>query len=149
MTVRITLRTMNQYLAQELDASLVGLTDRQILYRAPAIDERCIRDIAIHAHRPVLAVATTVAGYPWPSRPILSESVSHLYSLLDEMAEQVEQWLSEASDEAYIQPVDLRWGTYSTGAQALINSLAHGLVHAGAIRGVRAIGGFPTPPECS
>lgn len=138
---------MNQYLTQELAVALVGLIVHQIRYQAPATVERCIRDVAIHAHLPVLATAAIVAGYEWPPRPVPPESVNDLTTLLNQMAYQIEQWLSEVPLEVFLQPVELRWGPFSTGAEALANSLVPGLVHAGVIRGIRAISGFPTPPE--
>lgn len=136
MPHHIALLTTHNALVKELKLAIQGL-----------IDARCLRDVAIHAQRPVLAAAAVVAGYEWPPRPVLPETCAELHMLVDEMTAQIDLWLRETPDARLLGEVTLRWGTFPTGTEALINSLAHGLVHVGAIRGIRALGGFPLPPE--
>ena len=41
----------------------------------------------------------------------------------------------------------LPWEPATTGQAALTQCLAHGFVHIGEIKGIRALAGFPCPPE--
>lgn len=145
MSVRALLLTTHRHLGKELQSALVELTDTHLLYCASTIDERPLREVAIHVERPVLAATAIVVGQPWPARPTLPTSVAALQVLLADMAQQVEIWLAATSEESLVQPVTLRWGEFATGADALVNALTHGFVHVGALRGIRAMGGFPTP----
>ncbi len=147
MAEKSILRSMNKALKMELQKVIHDLTDTEIGYSAPSIDERSICDVAIHAHRPLLAVASVITGREWPARPPRPKDCVALGVLLGEMAEQIDEWLVESDDRVLSKPVTLRWGDFPTGTEAMINSLTHGFVHVGAIRGIRALGGFPTPPE--
>lgn len=146
MSTRAVLLTTEQYLVKELQEALAALEEANLHYCAPAIDERPVREVAIHAIRPVLAAMAIVAGQEWPPRPALPETVDELQALLTAMDQQIAAWLQATAEEILLQPVALRWGHFDTGADALVNALAHGFVHIGAIRGIRAIGGFPAPP---
>jgi hypothetical protein len=146
---RNVLGAANAQLLAALEVSLAGVRDDQILFVAPALDERPLRDVVIHAYRPVLAAAAVIAGHPWPPRPDPPRSIAELQSLLADMASQINQWLAEIPTQAFTQSITLRWGKYETGIEAIVESIAHGLVHAGVIYGIRAAGGFPVPPEAS
>ncbi len=137
----------NHQLLAALEEALADLCDKHIHYHAPLLDERSIRDVAIHAYRPVLAAVAVVADQPWPPRPLLPTSLRDLQTLLRSMHIQIDAWLTQLPHHLLVQPVTLRWGAYATGAEAITGSLTHGFVHTGAIRGIRAIGGFPCPPE--
>lgn len=145
MADKETLLLMNTALTRELQIAIGDLTDAQVNFAAPAIDTRSILDVAIHVHRPVLAATAIVTGREWPARPPWPKGSKELTLLLNEMSEQIQGWLDVADDLVFTQPVTLRWGTFNTGTEAIINSLVHGFIHIGAIRGIRAIGGFPTP----
>ena len=137
----------NHQLLAALEAALVDVRDEHIHYSAPVLDERSIRDIAIHTYRPVLAVVAVIADQPWPPRPLLPTSLSDLYALLRSMHTQIDLWLPQLPHPVLLQPVTLPWGFYKTGTEAITGSFAHGFVHTGVILGIRAIGGFPCPPE--
>ncbi|MEZ4861386.1 MAG: hypothetical protein R3C14_08770 [Caldilineaceae bacterium] len=147
MTEKRILLLLNKNLAEEVRNMVHDLSDTEILFVAPAIDERCIRDVAIHVHRPVLAATAVVTGRAWPPRPSWPTDGAELQVLLKEMAEQISDWLRNADEAMLSQPVTLRWGDFATGSGAILNSLVHGFVHVGAIRGIRAIGDFPLSPE--
>lgn len=145
----IALTAANDQLLAALEDALVDLGTEQIDYAAPVLDERTIRDVAIHAYRPVLAVVTVVAGQPWPPKPVLPRSATELHTLLRTMHAQIAGWLEALPAAVLLAPVTVRWGSYPTGTDAIVGSLMHGGVHAGVIRGIRAVGGFPCPPEGS
>ena len=147
MTGKSILIAMNCSLAKELDEVLGDLTDPQINFSAPAIDARPIVDVAIHVHRPVLAATAIITGREWPARPPWPKTAEALKQLLTDISQQVNDWIIEADERVFSRPVELRWGYFNTGYEAMINSLVHGFIHIGAIRGIRAIGGFPTTPE--
>lgn len=147
MSEKSILLSMNLALTQELSYVTSDLTDSQVAFSAPAIDARSILDVAIHVHRPVLAATAIVTGREWPARPPWPGDHAALQRLLNHMSEQITEWLLGVDDAVLTMPVELRWGKFETGSEALVNSLVHGFVHVGAIRGIRAIGGFPVPPE--
>ena len=147
MTGKSILIAMNSSLAKELGDVIYDLTDTQINFSAPTIDARSIRDVAIHAHRPVLAATAIITGRQWPACPPWPKTSEALKQLLNEMSQQVNDWIIDADDIVFMKPVELRWGQFKTGDDAMLNSLVHGFIHTGAIRGIRAIGGFPTTPE--
>lgn len=147
VTEKRVLLLLNNNLAEELRNVVHALSDAELLFAAPVIDERCIRDVAIHVHRPVLAATAIVTGRAWPPRPSVPTDNAALQALLNEMADEINQWLSDVDEEMLAKPVTLRWGDFATGSEAILNSLAHGFVHVGAIQGIRAIGGFPLPAE--
>jgi len=145
----LALMLTNHELRRALHAALAGVTDAHMHYRTPVLDERSLCEVAIHAYRPVLAVVAVVVGQPWPPRPALPQTVPELATLLDAMHGRIDQWLAAVPDEVLAQPVTVRWGSYATGIHAIAGSLAHGLVHTGVIRGIRALGGFPCPPDAA
>jgi hypothetical protein len=144
---RAVLLTLNDQLYRALFAVLTPITDEQILYIAPSIDRRCIRDVAIHAYRPVLAVACVAANHSWPARPLLSRSVDELFTLLESMHIQIEDLFEELHDEMLARPISLPWVERINCLEALLESLGHGLQHVGALQGIRALGGFPVRLE--
>ena len=147
MSEKSILLSMNVALTKELRYVVSDLTDSQVTFSAPVLDARSILDVAIHVHRPVLAATAIVTGREWPVRPPWPSDHAALQCLLNQMSEQINDWLLGVDDEVLAMPVELRWGKFETGSEAIVNSLVHGFVHVGAIRGIRAIGGFPVPPE--
>jgi hypothetical protein len=142
------LDTLDRELMDALGFALADLTDEQIAFIAPAIDHRSIRDVAVHAYRTVLVVAATVAGQPYPPRDPLPETAAGLADLLTSMQRRIAAWRAATTGEMLAAPLRMPWGyARPTGMAALINTYAHGLVHTGTILGIRAAGGFPTPPE--
>ena len=145
MTEKRILLLLNHNLTEELYNVVHDLSDTELLYVAPTIDERSICDVAIHVHRPVLAATAVVTGRAWPPRPSWPTDGAALQALLTAMADEINRWLSNVDEEMLSLPVTLRWGYFATGSEAILNSLVHGFVHVGVIRGIRAIGGFPLP----
>ena len=141
------LRKINDRLDDSLRHVVEGLTDEQLLYRAPAIDERSIEEVAIHAYGSLLGFAATVAGKPWPATPVMPDKAADLISQLNEMYFMIDEILAALAESALEQEFTLPWGQKIKGLDALADGLVHGLVHVGMIIGIRAIGGFPTPPE--
>jgi hypothetical protein len=145
--MRAVLLNLNDQLYRALFTVLTPITDEQMLYTAPALDRRPIRDVAIHAYRPVLAVACMVSGQPWPTRPLVPRTVDELLTLLESMHIHIEVLFEQLHDEALVQSISLPWVEQISGLEALLDSLGHGLQHVGALQGLRALGGFPVPPE--
>jgi hypothetical protein len=135
---------------KQLDTAIekvVGdLTDEQLGYSAPAIDARSIARVALHAYGGVFAVASFVAGQGRPQIPAAA-TAPELRAALETMRTATAALIAGLTPEQLAGDVTLPWGMVVTGAEAMAGILAHALVHAGAIAGIRAIGGFPTPPE--
>jgi hypothetical protein len=148
MDNRSLLEALDRELMDALSFGLADLTDEQVAFVAPAIDLRSVRDVAIHGYRTVLVLAATVAGQPYPPRDPLPETAAGLAALLALMHRRIAEWRQLTTSEMLAAPLRMPWGfERPTGAAALVNAYAHGLVHAGTILGIRAAGGFPTPPE--
>jgi hypothetical protein len=148
MDARSMLEALDRELMDALAFALADLTDEQVASIAPAIDLRSIRDVAIHSYRTVLVVAATVAGQPYPPRDPLPETAAGLSALLASMQRRIAAWRAATTPEMLAAPLQMPWGyARPTGAEALVNTYAHGLVHTGTILGIRAAGGFATPPE--
>ena len=141
------LRAMNDRLNAQLQHVVADLTDEQLRYRAPAIDERSLEEVALHACESLLGFAATVSGRPWPDAVVVPEKAADLVPQLNEICLMVDEILAMLPDGALEQEYILPWGQQIKGLDALADGLAHGLVHAGNIMGIRAIGGFPVPPE--
>ncbi len=141
------LRNLNRQLAAAIADVLLGLTDDQRAFVAPALDARPFGEVVVHAYRPLLAATGVVAGRDWPPRRSQPATVAALDALVAAMVAEVDALLAQLAGEALARPVTLRWGPRASGLDALNNCLAHGFVHVGACRGTRAIGGFPVPPE--
>ena len=141
------LLTLNEQLYRALFAVLTPFSDTQILYVALSIDRRTLRDVAIHAYRPVLAVACVASDHPWPPRPQTPRSVDELLTLLESMHIQIEDLFAQLHDEMLVRRISLPWVEGINCLEALLESLAHGLQHVGTLQGIRALGGFPVPLE--
>jgi uncharacterized damage-inducible protein DinB len=141
------LRAMNDRLNAQLQHVVEGLTDEQLRYRAPAIDERSLKEVALHAYESLLGFAATVSGRPWPEAAVVPEKAADLIPQLNEMCLMVDEILTTLPDGALEQEYTLPWGQQIKGLAAIADGLTHGLVHVGNIMGIRAIGGFPLPPE--
>lgn len=149
MDAQTSLSLFHERLYQDLINILADLTDIQLEYAAPQIDNRCMRDVAIHAYRPVLAVACVLADDEWPVRPILPTATDELLQLLHCMRLSIDDRLARLAAPALEQTISLPWQQQQRGLDAMIDCLTHGLLHVGAIQGIRAFGGFPTPAENS
>lgn len=141
----VSLRALNDRLNASLHHVIEDLTDKQLGYCAPMIDERPIAAVAIHAYDNLCGFASIVAGQEWPPTPAEPTTVTELVTRLDEMYRLVDQVLAYLSSDALTQNIKLPWGQEIGGLDAIADGLAHGLVHAGALAGSRAMGGFPTP----
>jgi hypothetical protein len=141
------LRAMNDRLNTELRRVVEGLTDEQLLYRAPAIDERSLEEVALHAYESLLGFAATVSNRPWPEATVVPGKAADLITQLNEMYLMVDEILAALPDGALEQEYTLPRGQKIKGLDAIADGLSHGLVHVGNIMGIRATGGFPMSPE--
>jgi hypothetical protein len=144
-------KTILSYLHSDLYHSLItiltDLTDQQLEYKAPQIDTRSIRDVAIHAYRPVLATACVLAGEEWPARPQLPVTKNELFDLFQSMRTHIDECIIHIPFDKLDEIIPLPWNQQQSGLEALVGSFMHGIQHIGAIQGIRAFGEFPTPPE--
>lgn len=147
MVAKTILRALNQRAGAALTGVLAGLEDDQIAYRAPAIDERSIAEVALHAYGSLLGFASVVAGREWPDDLPAPGEAARLLALVDDRCGRVDALLAALPDAALAREVTLPWGQRITGFDAIADGLGHVFVHAGNLGGIRAIGGFPTPPE--
>jgi DinB superfamily len=143
----LALCAMNDRLNAELRHVIEGLTDEQLLYRAPAIDERSLEEVALHAYESLLGFAATVSGRPWPEAAVVPGKAADLITQLNEMYIMIDEIFTALPSNALEQEFTLPRGQKIKGLDAIADGLSHGLVHAGTIMGIRAIGGFPIPPE--
>ena len=138
-----------------LQHTLEDLSPEQLYYRTPLIDDRPIAEVAMHATVILLGNALVAAGkhwsleeYPldgWPPRLARPDSAAALITTLDALLAQVDEVVSELSDDDIGKDVTFPWGQQKAG-DALSAGLVHALTHAGGISGIRALGGFPVPP---
>lgn len=147
MVDTVVLRTLNNHVGNFLRRVVEGLSNEQIHYSAPAIDERPITELAVHAYCGTLRFANAVAGKGRSEMPPVPATTADLLTLLVSTHEQLDAILADLPDGALEKMYKMPWGQELSGANAFAGALAHGLVHAGHIQGIRAIGGFPTPPE--
>lgn len=143
----VILRTLNNHVGNFLRRVVEGLSDEQIHYSAPAIDERPITNLAVHAYSGTLRLANFVAGKGRSEMPTVPATTADLLALLASTHDQLDAILADLPDGALEKMYKMPWGQELSGSDAFAGALAHGLVHAGHIQGIRAIGGFPTPPE--
>lgn len=147
MEAKTALLALNARLGADLARVLLGVDDERILYSAPEIDARPIVDVAIHAYSSLLGFATVVAGLRWPSDPPPPASATELLATLSAMRERVAELIAGLPEGVLETEVLLPWGQRVDALDALADGLAHGFGHVGALAGIRAIGGFPTPGE--
>jgi len=142
-------RKLNDNLWNFLRGMIKDLSDEQVSYSTTVLDGRSIAAVAVHAYGSVLYFANIIAGISMERPKKLPEltTTAALLELIDKVHAQVEQRLAELPDSALEQPCKMPWGQEIKGSEALSGVMAHSLVHVGNIQGIRAIGGFPTPPE--
>ena len=143
MEVKPILSYLHSQLYEGLIVILTDLTDQQLEYQAPDIDTRSIRDVAMHAYRPVLAIACVLAGEEWPVRPHVPDSKDELFALLQTMHTHIDECLMRIPIGKLEETISLPWDQSKSGLEALAGSFMHGMQHVGAIQGIRACGGFP------
>lgn len=141
------LRALNDQARNFMRMMVTGLSDEQVRYSAPAIDERSIAGVVLHAYSSMYMLAHSFADKQWPAMPAVPTTTADLLKLLDEMHDRADQALAEMSEGAMEKLYTMPWGQKWTGAEASAAALGHCFMHAGAIQGIRALGGFPTPPE--
>jgi hypothetical protein len=138
-----------------LHHTLEDLSPDQLYYRTPLVDDRPIAEVAMHATVILLGNALVAAGqhwelqeYPldgWPPKLAQPDSAAALVSMLDTLLAQVDELVQQIPADALDKEVTFSWGQQQAG-DALSAGLVHALTHAGAIEGIRALGGFPVPP---
>lgn len=149
MSDTIIFRKLNDNLWNFLRGMVQDLSDEQVQYSTPVLDGRSIAAVAVHAYGSVLYFANILSGIPMerPKKSPELTTTTALLEIIDTCHAQVEQRLAELPDTALEQPCKMPWGQELIGSNALSGVIAHSLVHVGNIQGIRAIGGFPTPPE--
>jgi hypothetical protein len=141
-------RALNNRVKDVLLRAVGDLSDEQIHYSAPAIDKRSIADVAIHGYGSLLGVALLMTGRTeFRQAPPTPETAQKLIERINRIHERVEKVLAGLSEDALMRHLKLPTGHEMAGSDAYAWAAAHGCFHAGAIQGIRAIGGFPTPPE--
>ena len=156
MDSKTVLLTLNDRFHAALTGAFGDLTDEQIYAIAPVIDQRPILEVARHAYSNVLGLFAVVAGnewsldeWPlsdWPAAEAHPTTTSALLARLEELHSQATSFLETISAGRLDEEVILPWGSQQAG-EAIIDILVHGLHHVGAVNGIRAIAGFPTPPD--
>lgn len=156
MDSRTLLLTINERFQSALSAMLSDLTDAQMQAKASVIDERTIAEVAIHAYSNLLGIGTVIAGrewsleqWPmsdWPAHLVRLPTTAAFLTLLGDLHAQAQALLESLPASALDQTVTLPWGK-QPGGEAAIDALLHGLHHVDAIGGIRALAGFPTPPD--
>ncbi len=147
MDARVPLLALNSRLGADLARGLLGVDDDRIFYSAPEIDARPIAEVAIHAYSSLLGFTAVVAGAGWPSDPQPPASAAELLATVDAMRAEVGRLLAGLPEGVLETEVTLPWGQRIGALDAIADGLAHGFGHIGNLAGIRAIGGFPTPPE--
>ena len=147
MTDTVILRSMNNLAHTILRRMIEGLSGEQVHYTAPSLDARPIVDVVVHAYRGAYFMSYALAEKERPETALEPSTAAELLLLLDRMHDAVDQNLAVAVDGALEKLYKMPWGQDVRGSEALVGALAHSIVHAGSIQGIRAIGGFPTPPE--
>ena len=150
MTDLANLQALDEQAWTFLCGMVADLNDEQIARHAPAIDERSIAGVTIHAYVSAFYMVFPLAGKDWPTMSAEPPATTaDLLSTLDDMHARVKELLADLPAGALEKMYDMPWGVQWQGRQAMVSALAHALVHAGAIQGMRAMLGFPTPPEKS
>lgn len=156
MDAKTVLLTLNERFHAALTGALGDLTDEQIYAIAPAIDQRPLLEVARHAYSNLLGVLAVAAGHEWSLTqwPLSDWPVDEPHpvttgAFLDRLVSlhaQAVGFLEALSTERLDEEVTLPWGSQQA-TEAIIDILVHGLHHVGALNGIRAIAGFPTPPD--
>jgi hypothetical protein len=138
-----------------LHHTLSDLTPEQLEYSAPAIDDRPIAEVAMHAVTILLGYTMVVTGrdlpvedFPpdrWPPRLERPDSAGELVAALEGFLAQADELLRRLPNGELDKEVTFPDGQQQAG-DALSAGLTHALTHIGTIAGIRAIGGFPLPP---
>ena len=147
MDAKPVLLALNARLGADLARELLGVDDDRLLYSAPAIDARPISEVAIHAYHSLLGFTSVVAGLRWPSDPPPPASATELLATVDAMRERVAQLIAGLPDAVLETEIVLPWGQRVGALDAIADGVAHGFGHVGALAGIRAMGGFPTPSD--
>jgi hypothetical protein len=143
-------RALNNRMKDVLLRVLGDLSDEQIRYSAPAIDKRPIAQVAIHGYGSMVGVALLLTGktdFRQAMAPPKIETTQELIAQINRMHYLTEESLNGLSEDTFRQQIKLPTGHEMAGFDAFAWAASHSFVHAGAIQGIRAIGGFPTPPE--
>lgn len=147
MTDTASLQVLNEQAWSFLRRMIADLNDEQVGASAPEIDERPIAGIVMHAYSGTFLMAHAFSGKSLPAVPAQPTTASELLTTLDSMHSQAKELLASIPEGALEKMYPMPWGQQWEGRQALVGALAHALFHAGAIQGIRALAGFPTPPE--
>ena len=147
---------LNRQIHQAFVRVIKDLSDVQIHISASEIDERPITEVALHAYSCLIGILSVVSGGEWSVRkwPISAAppdvlpvtSAASLQAVIASLDRQVNEILAGVDSQRLAQQVRLPWG-YEHAGTAAVDGFVHALQHAGAIAGIRAIAGFPTPSD--
>ncbi|QBD79427.1 DinB family protein [Ktedonosporobacter rubrisoli] len=147
MDIKTQLTSFHAYLYHHLVNVLIDLTDEQLAYTAPLIDERPLREVALHAYRPLLAVACVACGQEWPPRVSVPTTKEAFLDLLQTMRTHIDALIDRLPSDALELTISLPWQAQQNMIDAFNQNIGHGMFHIGSISGIRASGGFPLPAE--
>lgn len=147
MDIKTQLASFHAYLYHHLVNVLTDLSDEQLAYAAPLIDERPLREVALHAYRPLLAVACVACGEEWPPRVSVPTTKEGFLDLLQTMRTRIDALIERLPSDAVERTISLPWQAQQNMIDAFNQNIGHGMFHIGSIAGIRAWGGFPLPAE--
>lgn len=158
---RTALVALNQRLGAALTVLIYDLDRARLRARAPAIDERPLAEVALHAYAGVMEAASAAASGAWTDAatekraPVgratvdatagTPETPAELLAVLDASRAQVDELILGLDESALDRQLELPWGERLSALDAIADALAHGFLHAGNLAGIRAMAGFSTP----
>src|SRR5690348_15268632 len=118
------LRGFNDRLKISLYRVIEDLTNDQLEYVAPTIDERSIAEVAIHANESLLGFTLCASGQPWPEPQNIPLTVAGLLLRFNEVHELIDQTLANLPEGSLEQTFTLPWGQEMAAFEAIADGLA-------------------------
>src|SRR5690242_13206599 len=110
MDAKTILLAMNERLGRVLRDAVDGLDEQQLAFRAPAVDERTIAEVATHAYTSLLGFTHGAAGLGWPGDAPAPATPLALDAKLIELRDRVAAMIASLPDEALAKHITLPWG---------------------------------------
>src|SRR6266852_5320429 len=127
MDMKAQLVSLHSYLYQNLVHVLIDLSDEQLAYRAPLIDQRPLREVALHAYRPLLAVACVACGEEWPPRVSVPTTKEEFLGLLQTMRTRIDALIERLPSDALERTISLPWQVQQNMIDAFNQNIGHGM----------------------
>jgi hypothetical protein len=132
----------------QITAVLQDLSDEQLAYRDPRLDERPIAAVAMHAAGTLpFFMGFVMAGGDQPRAggpPPTPATTAELLSVLGGTREGVRAQIAALSEEQLDRRLTTPWGAEASGTNMILNGFTHAQRHVGTILDLRSLGGFPT-----